>query len=264
GKGDPTLLPGDFMDFAATLKELGITKINGDVIGGYTWYDDVRLSPGIVCNDEDYYYAAQISALSVTPDRDYDTGSLREEVSPATVAGDKPNVEVLPENTYVTVENNAETTNVNGEHDIEVKLKHGTNIITIEGTIPIHSWNTKVRMAVADPTAFTLHLFEQALVEEGIEIKGNIKEKEAPQDADILFTHESMELKDLLVPFMKLSNNSHAEVLVKEMGKVIHGEGSWEKGIEVMESVLPNFAVNVDRLVIRDGSGISHNDLLPA
>lgn len=263
GKGDPTLLPKDFRSFADDLKKQGITEIDGDVLGDDTWYDDVRLSSGIVWDDEDYYYAAQISALSAAPDDDYDTGSIMLEISPSS-AGGKPDIEIVPENDYVTVINEANTVDATGEHDIEVERKHGTNTLIVKGTIPVNSWNAKEWMAVWEPTDYALHLFEQALTKNGIDIKGNVKQAETPDDADILISHESMALKDLLIPFMKLSNNVHAEVLVKEMGKVVHGEGSWEKGLEVVNDTLPDFGIDVDRLVIRDGSGISHDDLLPA
>lgn len=263
GKGDPTLLPGDFASFADKLNKEGITEITGDLIGDDTWYDDVRLSTDMIWSDEDYYYGAQISALNAAPDEDFDTGSVVVEVSPGTV-GEKPHIDILPENDYVNVKNKAKTVDSNGEHDIEVKRKHGTNDITVEGTIPVNSWNAKEWMAVWDPTEYALHLFKQALEEKGIHIKGSVKQKETGDGPELLFTHESMKLKDLLVPFMKLSNNSHAEVLVKEMGRNVHDEGSWEKGLEVMNGILPDFAVDVDQMVIRDGSGISHSDLLTA
>ena len=45
-------------------------------------------------------------------------------------------------------------------------------------------------------------------------------------------------LADLLIPFMKLSNNMHAEALTKTMGRVNGGSGSWTAGLAVTTGYL--------------------------
>jgi D-alanyl-D-alanine carboxypeptidase/D-alanyl-D-alanine-endopeptidase (penicillin-binding protein 4) len=73
-----------------------------------------------------------------------------------------------------------------------------------------------------------------------------------------------MPLKDLLVPFMKLSNNMHAEALTKAMGYEVSGQGSWSAGLAAIRDYLKGVGVDTARLRQVDGSGLSRMDNFPA
>jgi serine-type D-Ala-D-Ala carboxypeptidase/endopeptidase (penicillin-binding protein 4) len=264
GKGDPTLLKKDFDNFAEQLIQMGVTVIQGDLIGDDTWYDDVRLSVDLPWSDEHTYYGAQISALTASPNKDFDAGSVIVEVQPSKKVGQHALISITPNNDYMKIVNNTKTVKSDGRNNIDIVREHGTNTINIVGTIPVKSAKITDWIAVSNPTCYALDLFKQSLEEQGIVINGKVRRGTVPNKASLLSTHQSMPLSSLLVPFMKLSNNVHAETLIKEMGRVKTGEGSWDKGLEVLQSELLNFGVNTETLLIRDGSGISHLNLVPA
>lgn len=53
----------------------------------------------------------------------------------------------------------------------------------------------------------------------GIQVDKGFRLGVTPSNARLIDEHKSISLRELLVPFMKLSNNGHGELLVKEMGK---------------------------------------------
>lgn len=265
GQGDPTLLKKDLVAFAKELKEKGIQKIKGDLIGDDSWFDDVRLSTDLNWDDEAYYTGAQISALTLSPNDDYDSGTIIVEVHPGKKAGDRPIVKLEPETDYVQIINQAKTTGTNEANTISVERQHGSNEIVIEGNIPLNGSRSRAWSSVWEPSGYVLDVFKQALEEQGIRQIGNTGSKlgVTPTSATVLATNQSMSLKELLIPFMKLSNNGHGEILAKTMGKVVHGEGSWEKGINVIESTLARYDLDMQTIQIRDGSGMSHKNYIP-
>lgn len=266
GKGDPTLMKADLDQFALALKEQGIHKIKGNLIGDDTWYDDVRLSMDLNWNDEPFYTGAQVSALTISPNEDYDSGTVIVEVSPSKKAGEKAQVELTPETDYVNIINKTEMVPANEGKRISIEREHGTNNIVIEGTMPLEGANSKSWVAVWEPTGYAVDVFKKSLEENGVKLIGNssVKFGKTPKEARLLTSKKSIPLKALLIPFMKLSNNGHGETLTKEMGQVVNGEGTWADGLEVIEETLAGFGADTDTMLLRDGSGMSHKTLIPA
>ncbi|ADD41093.1 D-alanyl-D-alanine carboxypeptidase/D-alanyl-D-alanine endopeptidase [Stackebrandtia nassauensis] len=262
GTGDPTMLAADYEKLAAKLAKAGVKKVRGDLVADDTAYDDVRLGTEWGWEDEPYYYAAQTSALTVAPDEDYDAGSVIVNVDPGAAEGDKAKVTLTPPTGYVEVDNTAKT---GGETDLTVDRKHGTNIITVSGTIAVGDETTSEYMSVNEPTGYAADIFARALKAKGIKLTGDIRLGETtPSGAKTLAERQSMPLSELLIPFMKLSNNMHAETLVKAMGREKTGEqGSWDNGLPVVKSFLDKQGLSTSRLRQADGSGMSRWNLIP-
>ena len=52
--------------------------------------------------------------------------------------------------------------------------------------------------------------------------------------------------------------------LSKRWGGAIGGEGSWDKGLSVMDGTLAEMGLDTKNMLFRDGSGMSHKNLVTA
>jgi D-alanyl-D-alanine carboxypeptidase/D-alanyl-D-alanine-endopeptidase (penicillin-binding protein 4) len=265
GTGDPTALAKDYDALAARIAEAGITRVDGRLLADDTRFDRNRLGPSWASDDESAYYSAQISALSVAPDTDYDTGSVIVQVAPGAAAGDEPRVTVTPKTKYVDIDVRATTVAAGGANDLTVEREHGGNTIVVSGTTPVGGSGTSEWVSVWEPTGYAAAVFRDALTAHGVKVTGSTRLGHAtPAAARQLASHTSMPLKDLLIPFMKLSNNIHAEILTKAMGRKVSGEGSWSAGLAAVRGYLKGVGVDTAKLRQVDGSGLSRMNNIPA
>jgi D-alanyl-D-alanine carboxypeptidase/D-alanyl-D-alanine-endopeptidase (penicillin-binding protein 4) len=261
GQGDPTLMKKDLDQFAATLSKMGVKQITGDVIGDDTWFDSVRLSPSIDKSDETHYYAAQIAGLTLSPNTDYDAGTVIVDAKP-TKSGYKSKVKLTPATGIVTIVNKSKTVPKGQRNTLSIKRQHGTNNIVITGNVPVGSSGKREWVTVSNPTAYTLDVFKKSLSTKGIKFKAFSKttRRQAPNNATVITSKQSMPLKSLMKPFMKLSNNTHAEILAKTMGKQVYGQGSWDAGLRVMREYAQSIGLNPSEWAFEDASGMSHEN----
>ena len=266
GQGDPTLLKKDLDKFVVNLKAKGVHTINGNIYGDDTWYDSERLSQDLNWSDEPFHTGAQISALTVSPNDDYDAGTVIVEVSPANKTDKAASIRMIPENNYVEIVNKTRTVKKNGLKSISVERLHGSSTVVVSGTIPKGATKTKSWVSVWEPTSYALSLLKTAIDARDIHFVTIPKVDRAtvPFGATLLTSKQSMMLEELFIPFMKLSNNGHAEMLVKEMGRQLGQEGSWDEGLAVMERTLAEMGMDPKKMLLRDGSGMSHKTLVTA
>ncbi|APU14953.1 MULTISPECIES: D-alanyl-D-alanine carboxypeptidase/D-alanyl-D-alanine-endopeptidase [Actinoalloteichus] len=265
GTGDPTLLAQDYADLAAQIADAGITLVRGDVVADDTWFDDTRLGTGWSWDDEPYYYSAQISALNVAPDTDYDAGTVIVRVAPGDEAGAAPEITVDPPTDYVTVDARAVTGEAGSAETISVERERGGNVIRVAGAIPAGGTATQDWSTVWEPTGYAADVFRQALADHGVRVVGDVEFGTTPEGAAVLAEHASMPLIELMVPFMKLSNNGHAEVLVKAMGREHGDAGTWQAGRAVLaESLDALGGPDSSEYRMVDGSGLSRMDMVTA
>ncbi|WP_301107105.1 D-alanyl-D-alanine carboxypeptidase/D-alanyl-D-alanine-endopeptidase [Sporosarcina sp.] len=265
GTGDPTLMERDLKRMAKELRQSGIKSITGNVVADDTWFDTKRLSPGIYKSDETHYYAAQISALTISPNEDYDSGTTIVEAKP-TRNGKAATVTLTPHTNIVKVVNRTRTVPKNKPNTVSMTRQYGTNTIIVSGNIPVNSNGKRQWVTVSNPSAYTADVFMRALSKEGISLSKSTKvsRSKTPANAQVLATNRSMSLYYLMVPFMKLSNNSHAEILAKSMGRKVYNQGSWDAGIRVMKETIEKEGINTKGIYLEDASGMSHKNKIPS
>jgi D-alanyl-D-alanine carboxypeptidase/D-alanyl-D-alanine-endopeptidase (penicillin-binding protein 4) len=264
GEGDPTLQVKDFVTFSNTLKQKGIKQINGNIYGDETWFTGDRLSPGISAKDESSYYAAPISALTTSPDNDYDVSTVIV-TAKASKAGSAPSISVQPNLSGLRLINNAKTVTKGNSNTLRMERKYRTNQIIISGNLPQGS-SKKEWITMFNPTLSTLNSFKNTLAAQGITFANDstVNYAAVPSHAVSLGTKRSQPLKTVMPNFMKLSNNGMADILIKTLGKRVYNTGDWEHGLKAVREYGQSIGLDMNQWNFEDGSGISHSNAVTA
>jgi D-alanyl-D-alanine carboxypeptidase/D-alanyl-D-alanine-endopeptidase (penicillin-binding protein 4) len=266
---DPT---APFSDWADSLQALGVTRIAGDMIGDDNLYDDVHLGPGWAWDYLDDYYAAEIGALL------YNEGVVTYKIMPGDSVGAPAEVIVLPPTDYLSVDYDIVTVSDSSLHFPERGPLPGTvvrserrpfsNEARIWGTIWAGRDTVSRYIAPHDPTMFFVTVMKETLEDEGLEIAGRpIDIDSLPLEAlgdslATLFVHQSPPLGEIMIPFLKRSQNQIGEMLLRHVGAADSDTGSVRAGRRAVEETLAGWGITESSYIYVDGSGLSRYNYL--
>ncbi len=257
GTGDPTMSAQRYQALADTLKNSGVTKVNGALLLDDSAFDELPYGSGWAWDDEPYAYSAETSALTLAPDSRLNPGTVLVRVKPGAAAGNPAQVSVEPANDHVQIQSTATTVDRNAS-GFAVVRERGTNVIRVSGSALTGAGEVVAQSTVKDPTGLVSSVFQKALQQNGIQVTGGAREGSAPQGAAVLATEQSMPLNQMVNPLLKVSNNMMAEVLVKTAGR------SFKNGIDQLSTKWAGLGVDPNWVEIFDGSGMSRmNQISP-
>jgi serine-type D-Ala-D-Ala carboxypeptidase/endopeptidase (penicillin-binding protein 4) len=293
GRGDPNLSPRFDTDdprrydelepadtvtaierLADQIKAAKINTVTGNLIGDDSFFAGDLLGPGWEWDDAQFYYGAEVSALTVNDN------SVTFTVTPATRAGNPPTVKIQPQTSYLKIVNNARTV-ADGQTRIGVNRPLDSNTVEFFGTIPRGASEFKIDIAVHDPARFAAELLKEALARRGVRVRGRVDRYDAvarvarPFDGSKLLEVagvESQPLSEMIKVINKQSQNLHAELMLRQLGarhadaRALDEYGRPKStasfGAEIRRQFLQRAGIEVAPLSLRDGSGLARQDLV--
>lgn len=270
GSGDPTMSvsfgrdPSSNMDrWATVLDSIGIRSIRGTIIGDDDVFDDVDYAPGWSWDDFVYSYAPQVSGLGIADN------AVRIDVVAPPRARDVPTVRLTPETDYVRIVNAVQVVDSTGRTDVKPYRDFRSNVVDLVGTVAMlpRTDTARVSVSVDNPTLYMLSQVRAALQRRGIRFRGSVADIDTWNDT-IDYAQCRLVIDDVSPPLAEIvkvinttSHNLGAEVLFKTLGREIGGEGSFDKGAEVVRRYVLSEGIAGPDITIVDGSGLSRLNL---
>jgi D-alanyl-D-alanine carboxypeptidase/D-alanyl-D-alanine-endopeptidase (penicillin-binding protein 4) len=265
GSGDPSITAENadaiFGDWAGRLKAAGIQSVSGRVIGDDNAFEDNELGFGWSWDDLPDDYAAGTSALQ------FNENAVRVTVTPGPAAGDSAGLSVVPPGSGLDVVNSVATGTADSQVSLTANRLPGSMRLAIGGSIPAGHAAAALAVSVENPTLFFARALRQALIANGVDIRGPAVDVDDVHDAPPrpgppIATHTSPPLSTLAVRLMKISQNLYAETLLKTLAPA--PPRTAERGRAEVAAALQPWGVGADSLIQRDGSGLSRYDFVTA
>lgn len=257
-QGPPEVVLDELIDQAIAH---GLKRVTGNVVADDTYFTYERYPPGWNVDDMTADYGAPVSALVL------DDNTLEIDVTPGPTDGAPVTFRAVPWSAFYKIRSEAITAAAGADNTLELGREPDSLDVTITGQIPAGAQPAQLYLAVEQPARFDAALLEHLLEQRGIQVTG--QPLVAHQFADqpppsvparqVLAEHDSPSLAETVRYLLKVSQNLHAECLLRTVAHEKTGIGSRKNGLNVEQQFLNTLGIEKDA-VFFDGSGLSRYD----
>ncbi len=245
---------------AEKVYEAGVRRVDGDVVGDDTAYVWAPYPDGWAIEDATSSDGAPVSALAIN-----------DNVFTLALRAGKTNTPALiltPSIEFYSIDNRVRT-GPGLENKVFAERLPGTRQLRIWGTLS--SGATSMLLAIDDPALYAAQALTDALTRLGVVVAGRPTALHrfpnqgigAPLREGVeLARRESPPLVELLQIIDKVSQNLHAEMMLREVARTRRASGSREDGLAEEKLFLTEAGVGAGEVNLKDGSGLSHDGLV--
>jgi D-alanyl-D-alanine carboxypeptidase/D-alanyl-D-alanine-endopeptidase (penicillin-binding protein 4) len=254
----------------------GVKEIDGNVVADDSFYPYDPYPAGWNVGDLFFTYGAPVSAIC------FNDNTFTVEVSPGAAVGDPAVIAVQPAAALGSFTQTIVTSPAADKPNFSVTRQPGTNFIFLRGMIPLGHTSMKLDLAMSDSTSITAQALKQVFEARGVHVDGTATVHHAlsPEiyndqdivlgpaptppspDTQVLAEHFSPTLLETARMTNKVSQNLHAELLLRAVAYAKKGFGVTDAGIWTEKDFLASIGVTDGDVLLEDGSGLSGNDLV--
>ena len=266
GSGDPSIGGRggeDFSAWIAALQAAGIRRIEGRVIGDDDRVEEPRPQLAWAWDDLGYPGGALFGALNYAENR------MTVTITPGPASGTPAALRVDPQASARPLANRVVTGAAGSAQQIWPEQRPAEPFLTIAGSIPAGATAARLAVAVGNPTIWFASVLRNRLQAAGIEVTGDawdIDDVTPPPDrtlAQVLYTHRSKPLRDIVLPVLKDSLSLHAEAIMR-LNAAPGGPMTNDVALDGFGRRLTAWGIAPSSQQMVDGSGLSRRDAISA
>lgn len=261
----PALSP--LRDLAEQLWQAGVREVPDGILADTRLFPTEYAPTGWTPEDQHYWYGAPISALS------FNDAMVEVLVRPGARSGQRASADITP-NPLGFIRNAVMTVGA-GEGVIPLRLEIVGEHWVLTGSIRARAAPVGAMLAQPDPPRFAGLALQQALLDQGIRVAGEVRVRARGQGSAapqrpfypghvVLAQRQSSAIIDAVTVVNKVSENTHAEILLRDADLARGGNGDTHSSLVRLQDWLLRERIIDRQAEVADACGLSRNARLSA